>query len=624
MEVPSTPEVPGRERDTPIAPASAGDPSPEAASEQPTAEEVWRALKATQRDGERHPRVEDMVAEVERMTGAAATDVAAARLLDMAQRLTGPPPPAHMLRIARLVLDDSEQLLPPQQEASGDAGSLSWHQVPPHLVVGVVCVHMTMELLDARRTGGTVGAPLDAGSVHAFALALALVGVSAKGGWSACTQTDQLKGFLSRGGGWWRLDDPAAAKEVTVFTTALNRAPSITDVQLPISLTQAGPGAPWGLACPHLHHVLSANSTVKSLTVFGATVGSMYEFGYARSRGAVPRSGEAGGGGDAHVGAPSPHLRIALPALPASWSNATLRDFLFMCEEKTHPVLRWVQMDDAFDMITHLRALRTITVRRKRSDTDPPTHSTVYARSYYLATCAAWSENCLGLLKHVLATTSTLTTLSLLLQAPAALVDCLSHNPGTLQKLELCLDVRGREAIFKLLTPGATPPAACAVTSSLKRLNLFDMGPARHSSTFECKSCELRRSGNVERVEEEVEEEAKALAAMIVSNTSLLRLLLYDAKYSPRQWATIIFPALAHNSTLEDLEVIECTGVDARHGVAEAMLSMLQRNTTLRRIMLQGTPLQAQGQGAAIQAQLQSNREYRATLADLPSMSVNS
>lgn len=288
----------------------------------------------------------------------------------------------------------------------------------------------------------------------------------------------------------------------------------------------------------------------------------------------------------------------------SGWSNSILQalDCVIYKDDASHGDDGndnfFVQADEAFKMIAHLHALRKLAIR---SD----------SRRVHLK--LDWSPECF---EDMLTSTAALQELRLphieLAGNPLTLVDCFSHNRGTLQKLELRLDVRGRARLFELLTPklasGSGTTARAHISKSLQHLILDGW----------------QESGK--DPEHSTKEEVAALASMFESNTTLLTVRLSGATYLAEQWADQIFPAVAKNSKLGELYLDGSPGVDSRESdiVYEAMLSMLQRNTILRKIGLGGTPLQRQGKGEAIEARLKRNTEYGDALKGLPKMTVKS
>lgn len=341
--------------------------------------------------------------------------------------------------------------------------------------------------------------------------------------------------------------------EALYAALALNR--SLTELMLPIFFKQGGPGqgGPWvldALHCRHVSHMLRSNSTVKRLTLY-ATIPHVDD--------SVPGAGKGGEGGDHADATGVDALKVdtttpassALLAPSSTNSSLEILEFLFTKpwgddgrmvltsddddggdDDGVATLLVTVQAEEVVNIITQVHAVRQLLIRRL----GPP----------HVHVNLAWSENALRIFKHTLSTTDTLKSVNIGLDSPPALVDCFSHNCGTVTDLLVALDGHGCEALFKLLTPTAAAPAStCGISNSLKRLHLFHLGNFNGS----------QGSPDVDDLEEQQhrEREVVALVAMMVRNTSLEFLWFIccpSAKYSVEQWATAIIPALAHNRAL--------------------------------------------------------------------------
>lgn len=106
---------------------------------------------------------------------------------------------------------------------------------------------------------------------------------------------------------------------------------------------------------------------------------------------------------------------------------------------------------------------------------------------------------------------------------------------------------------------------------------------------------------------------AMALGNMLASNATLTELSLGGAPYSHEEWAGIILPALAINHSLQKLDLAKCPRVEGGI-VYDALLDLLDSNTSITHIDLSGTPLDSDGLTQIVEARIKTNNEYGAAL----------
>lgn len=114
---------------------------------------------------------------------------------------------------------------------------------------------------------------------------------------------------------------------------------------------------------------------------------------------------------------------------------------------------------------------------------------------------------------------------------------------------------------------------------------------------------------------------AVALGNMLASNMTLKELDLCSAPYSELEWAATILPALSSNDSLEKVNFGYCPEINGEL-VYDCLLELLGYNMHITDIGLYGTPLHQDGKAPVVDAVVRANREYRAALKYVPTVTT--
>ena len=108
-----------------------------------------------------------------------------------------------------------------------------------------------------------------------------------------------------------------------------------------------------------------------------------------------------------------------------------------------------------------------------------------------------------------------------------------------------------------------------------------------------------------------------AVALMLRNNHTLKKLEVRVDDAFDEQDVCSIIESLKENKSLEHLDLSGCEGV--RGSVFPAIMDLLQMNSWLKVINLDGTSLQHYGEDQAVQAQLSRNADdYNAVMREMP------